>query len=974
MKISSSPSSKRKTPDASAPWTEGDYLRGWTAINRAISRNPDTDEVLQLIVGQAIVWLSADAAALLRIDAQGRAGMAATRGLDAGRARAFRATADQCLATAMASFFGLDRSGIQSAPIMDIDGLRGILCVYRQAPAPPPYDAEFLLAALADQAALLLQRDRRSVAGNSPQWTQTEEELRQSRARLAWVLETAGVGLWFNEMPLGALNWDEQTRRLFYVPAGVQPTIDLFWSRLHPEDLEPTRQAVEKAVRDRTLYEIDHRVVDPATGEVRWIRSAGQATYDEAGTPIRFDGINFDITDRKRAVQEIARLNQDLQHRVADLQTIFDTVPIGLAIAEDPEGRHIRGNPANERMLGLPPGSELSKTAPQPVSYRVFAGSRELPVQALPMQRAIRGETVAGEIIEVEKADGERIVIYCNAAPLQDEQGRPRGAVGAFLDITHLKRTEAALKHNKARFRLLSDTAGKLLATDEPQSLIDALCGEVMAYLDCQVFFNYLADAATGRLQLNACSGIPAQEAERISRLDYGVAVCGAVAQCGRSIIVEDIQNTPDPRTELVKSYGIQAYCCHPLVGGDRLLGTLSFGTRTRNAFNAEEIEVMRTVADQVAIALQRVQAHAALRASEERYRSLVEQAVDGIFVSDHGGRYLDVNTAGASMLGYTREEVLKLRIPDVLLPEEAHRLEPEIAKLREGGVTLSEWRFRRKDGSSFPGEVMSRQLPDGRLQAILRDITERKEAEKVREVSEQRFKLEESFRLYVATQTAAAIAHELNQPLTAIASYAEVALFLLSAAAPDPQKLRYALENTEKQAQRAGQVTRQLLALLHKGETITEPVDLGTTVEDSLAIVRSNGELTGFAVELDIAPGLPEVQANRLQIEKVLVNLLRNGLEAMRDRRLRSGTINVSVRRAADGEPMAQVTVRDCGKGLDIQTLKSIFQPFYTTKPKGLGMGLAVSRALIEAHGGKLWAEPNAGPGASFHFTLPFA
>jgi C4-dicarboxylate-specific signal transduction histidine kinase len=308
-----------------------------------------------------------------------------------------------------------------------------------------------------------------------------------------------------------------------------------------------------------------------------------------------------------------------------------------------------------------------------------------------------------------------------------------------------------------------------------------------------------------------------------------------------------------------------------------------------------------------------------------------------------------------------------------VIIPEEIPRIALEVAKLYDGGVTLSEWRFHRKDGSVFPGEVMSRRLPDGRLQAILRDITERKAVEKDRQLTEQRFKMEESFRLYVATQTAAAIAHELNQPLTAIASYAEVALFLLRAGSPDPKKLQYALENTEKQAQRAGQVTRQLMALLHKGETVTEPVDLKATLEDALGIVRANGELGGFTVRLEVAAGLPAVQANRLQIEKVLVNLLRNALEAMRDKRLRSGTITLSAQRV-EGEPMARVTVRDRGKGLDGEALKTIFQPFYTTKPKGLGMGLAVSRALIEAHGGKLWAEPNAGPGASFHFTLPFA
>ena len=985
-------------------------------------------------------------------------------------------------------------------PIRDHTGQSGLLAVFRRSTAGLTPDEEDLAAALADLAGLALRHTHcPNLAFAADHHCGIYEELRQSRARLAWVLATTGIGLWFNELPLGRLNWDEETRWLFFVPPGEDATIDLFWSRLHPDDVEPTRAAVEASLRDGSLYEIDHRAIDPVTGEQRWIRSAGQATYTSDGTPIRFDGINFDITERKRneealrksraqllafiahapisiamfdremrflaasgrwladygrdrssfvgeliydahpdlpekwtAVhrrglagetlrsdedlwvkedgtehwlswcvlpwsnvegdiggiiistediterkrheQEIARLNLDLQRRVGELQTILDTAPMGISITYDPEARHIHGNPAMERMLRLPRGSELSKGAPEPLPFSLFRHGVELPAEALPVQRAVRGETVVGEVLQLTWPDGSCIDLHCNAAPLLDEEGNPRGAVGAFLDVTHLKHTEAALKLSKARFRLLSETAGKLLASDNPQGQVEGLCSEIMAYLDCQVFFNYLADDASGLLHLNACAGIPEDESGRLSRLDLNTGVCGAAATERRAIVAENIGQTSDPGTELLRRYGVQAYCCHPLIASGRLLGTLSFGTRTRARFTPNEIEVMRTVADQVVIAFQRVQDLAALRASEERYRSLVEQAVDGIFVSDGQGRYLDVNTAGASMLGYTREEVLRLTIPDVIDPAERSRLPAEIERLREGDVRLSEWHFLRKDGSIFPGEVMSRRLPDVRLQAILRDITERKETEKARELTEQRCKMEESFRLYVATQTAAAIAHELNQPLTAIASYAEVALFLLRAGSPDPRKLEYALENTEKQAQRAGQVTRQLMDLLHKGETVTEPVDLKATVEDSVGIVRSNGELGCFSISLHIAAGLAPVQANRLQIEKVLVNLLRNGLEAMRDQRLRTGTISVAVRPSAD-ESLAEVIVRDCGKGLDESALKSIFQTFYTTKPKGLGMGLAVSRALIEAHGGKLWAEPNAGsPGASFHFTLPFA
>jgi len=144
----------------------------------------------------------------------------------------------------------------------------------------------------------------------------SEERNRLLRERLMWILEKTGVGTWFNELPLGNLNWDEQTRSLFFVGLDENPTIDLFWSRLHPDDREPTRLAVENALRGGTLYDIEHRAMHPRTGTIRWIRSMGQGTYAEDGMPMRFDGINYDITPRKKAQIALKEAHQELERRV----------------------------------------------------------------------------------------------------------------------------------------------------------------------------------------------------------------------------------------------------------------------------------------------------------------------------------------------------------------------------------------------------------------------------------------------------------------------------------------------------------------------------------------------------------------------------------------------------------------------------------------------------------------------------------
>ena len=174
------------------------------------------------------------------------------------------------------------------------------------------------------------------------------------------------------------------------------------------------------------------------------------------------------------------------------------------------------------------------------------------------------------------------------------------------------------LEKSSARLDLLGETAGRLLASESPQAIVDELCRKVMSFLDCHVFFNFLVEEGSDRLHLNACAGIPREEAVKIEWLDYGVAVCGCAAQDSCRIVAENISETPDPRTELVRSYGVTAYACHPLIAHGHLLGTLSFGTRSRPRFTDDELAVMKAVSDQVAIAMERKRGEEELQRGRE--------------------------------------------------------------------------------------------------------------------------------------------------------------------------------------------------------------------------------------------------------------------------------------------------------------------------------------------------------------------
>ncbi len=173
------------------------------------------------------------------------------------------------------------------------------------------------------------------------------------------------------------------------------------------------------------------------------------------------------------------------------------------------------------------------------------------------------------------------------------------------------------------RLELLAEVAGRLLVSENPQSLVEELCTKVMSFLDCQAFFNFLTDEEKKSLHLNACFGIPPKAALETEWLDLGVAVCGCVAQQGQRIIAHHIQTGNDPRTTLVKSFGIQAYACHPLLTtGGKVIGTLSFGSKTRETFSDDDLSLMKAVADQVAIAMERIR----LLESERRQRQALEE------------------------------------------------------------------------------------------------------------------------------------------------------------------------------------------------------------------------------------------------------------------------------------------------------------------------------------------------------------
>jgi PAS domain S-box-containing protein len=346
--------------------------------------------------------------------------------------------------------------------------------------------------------------------------------------------------------------------------------------------------------------------------------------------------------------------------------------------------------------------------------------------------------------------DGHIYSIY--DFPFTEADGSPL-IMEMGIDITSLKKAEANLvtlnaeleqrvKERTAelvmtneRLNILSQTSSRLLASENPQELINSLCTQVMKFLDCQVSFNYLTDEAKGKLHLNSYAGISEKTARKIEWIDYGVAVCGCVAREGSRIVAENIFETPDPRTDHVKSFGINAYACHPLLSQDKVIGTLSFGTNSRTRFSEDDLSMMKAVADQVAIAIGRVRNEDALRRSEERYRSLMELSPEASFVIRNNSIVL-LNSAARKLLEInSTEEILGKSLFELFHTGSHAGVKARIDKLMKGGsVPMTMEQIVRTNGTVRDVEVVAQGITDFEgpaIQVIMNDITKRKLAEK---------------------------------------------------------------------------------------------------------------------------------------------------------------------------------------------------------------------------------------------------
>jgi PAS domain S-box-containing protein len=362
------------------------------------------------------------------------------------------------------------------------------------------------------------------------------------------------------------------------------------------------------------------------------------------------------------------------------------------------------------------------------------------------------------------------------------------------------------------------------------------------------------------------------------------------------------------------------------------------------------------------------------LRTSEARFRSVVESVPNVILVVDDSGVVTFANANAETVFGYKRDEIVGQRV-EMLLPE---RLRGAHIPLRAGFARQPEARpmgvgrelfAQRKDGVEVPVEVgLSPMRSADKLLVLvsLVDVSERRRYE--REAVKQRDELAHLSRVAMLGELSGSLAHELNQPLTAILSNAQAAQRYLARNPPELEALSAILSDIVKNDRRAGDVIQRLRSLLRKEEAERRPLAFNDVVVESLQLMRSDLLNRQVSVQTELAPRLPTVSGDRVQLQQVLLNYVINGCDAM-DGQPTDRLLLVRTQAANGG---VEVAVTDRGTGIPPADIERIFEPFMTTKPRGMGLGLAICRSIVEAHGGRAWASNNADRGATLHFELP--
>jgi PAS domain S-box-containing protein len=620
-----------------------------------------------------------------------------------------------------------------------------------------------------------------------------------------------------------------------------------------------------------------------------------------------------DITERKRA--------EAAANRFAAIVEFSDDAIIG----KDLKGIVTSWNAGAERIFGYPPGEMVG----QPITRLIPADRQHEETEIL--RRIQSGESVQHFDTERVRKDGSLIPISVTVSPIKDSSGRIIGASKVARDITERKRAERALREQEAQLLLFAEHSPAAIA------MFDRDMKYMVVSRRWMEGYHLGDQSVIGRSHYDVFPEVPPRWIEIHRR-----CLEGAVEKCD-----EEPFPRADGTIDWIRWEVRPWYQANGSIGGIVIF--------------SEDIS-------------ERKHAEEARRASEARYRALFDCAPDGIISATPERVYLDANDSMCRMLGYTRDELIRLQAKDIVAQSEIEKIPPAFEASNSKTVYHREWRMRRKDGSTFEAEVSATKMPDGNLMGMIRDITERKQAqEKIQQLNselEQRV-VERTAQLEVANKELEAfsysVSHDLRAPLRAVDGFSQAVLEDYGAQLPEEG--RQDLQTIRRGAQKMGQLIDDLLTFsrLSRLPLSKSAVDTGKLVRSVLG--ELNYKQKGRQIDVRIAELAP-CQADPALLKQVWINLLSNALKYTGKRE--SSVIEIG---CAQEKGQNVYFVRDNGTGFDMQyahKLFGVFQRLHRMEDyEGTGVGLAIVQRVIHRHGGRVWAEAAVNSGATFYFTL---
>jgi PAS domain S-box-containing protein len=761
-----------------------------------------------------------------------------------------------------------------------------------------------------------------------------DRNLRESNAWLEEAQRVAHVGYWVWDLETNTVIHSEENYRILGL-APQQGPVDIATvrERIFPEDREYVFRTADEAIRSGTRADCEHRIVRP-NGEIRTIHSLGDLKKDASGRPYQMFGTTQDITERKRAEEKI-------KNSEARLRQVIDTIPT-LAWCNLADGPNEFLNKRWHEFTGLSPEESHGW------GWQAAFHPDDIP----PMMEKWRAILVSGESGEMEarlrRRDGVFRWFLIRAEPLRDETGNILRWYGTSTDIESLKQTQEKLRDDerelrRSRFYLSEGERLAQMGSWASSDLGISWTDDLGIYWSDEVYKIFGLDSKNGPPNLEQYLALihpndRASTAAMLKSMHEHRSGCDVTNRIIR----------PDGEVRHVRCVGI------PVVEEGVFKG---FHGTTMDV-TKHEILTQELRREQAYLAEAQRLTHAGSWASNLLTRQVFHS-------SDENNRLY-----GFDVSEYPNP--FDLHYSSILAEDEPALTAKLENAIRAGADFDVEYRIRRADGAIRFLRGIGHHNPAqevGEYLGITMDITDQKHAEKEREKLRQlEADLAHINRVNMMGELAAALAHEIKQPIAASITSANALQRWLAHDPPDLERARAAAARMEEDANRAADVISSLQSFYKRGSPVRRQIiEAKNVIQEMAVLLETEAARHSVTIATEIDESTPNLLVDRVQLQQVFMNLMLNAIEAMKDD---GGELTIKSRLNPEGSLC--VSISDTGVGLPEDWKDKIFDPFHSTKPQGTGMGLTITRSIVESYGGRVWASNNEGPGATFYFTLP--